>query len=124
MSGKVKFEYTDLEGNTLGTSDLKNWYVISENKSTLNVSNEEIPTKVVPNPTKGYSSLEFTVKIPGEVTISFSDILGKESKILHTKYYRSGDYEYHVDLTNYPDGVYLLTINVNDHSKTLKIIKN
>lgn len=124
VSGRVKFEYTDLDGNTVGTSDLNNWYVISENQNVSNVSNEDIPTKVVPNPTKGYSSVEFSVINAGEVRINLTDISGKESQNVHTKYYRSGDYEYHVDLTNYPDGVYLLTIKVNDHSKTLKIIKN
>lgn len=124
VSGKVTFEYTDLEGNTLGTSDLNNWYIISDNKNTTSVIEADIYTKVKPNPIEGNSVIEFTLKESSVVRIYLSDLAGKENKNIHSKFYYKGNYEFNVSLNDYPDGVYLLTLQVNEKSKTIKLIKS
>lgn len=75
--------------------------------------------KFYPNPTREFVTLEFNEGLSnGNIVITsisgkilHQDILGNEKKL-------------NLDLSNYPNGVYFITINVGDETRTTKIIKS
>jgi hypothetical protein len=75
--------------------------------------------KLYPNPTRGELAIEF-VNYPddAEVQIKLYDFSGKELKVNKI----SSQYSL-VDINDFPDGNYLLTIQIGDDSKTYNIIK-
>ncbi|MCK4678924.1 MAG: T9SS type A sorting domain-containing protein [Bacteroidales bacterium] len=90
--------------------------------------NPEIPTvqpdfsyiKISPNPTLSRVNIELR-EFHGNVIIQLFNSSGEN---LFTKSYNPHiNKSIHINLQNYPNGIYLLKINSNNYSKTKKIIK-
>ena len=84
-------------------------------------SSEEIPdtplTLVYPNPTDGAITLQF--ETAGEYMITVSDTTGKVLIIQAVT-----EQTARLDMSNYPSGVYLLTIDNGKRQSTTRVIKN
>jgi len=78
---------------------------------------------VYPNPTNGKINLFFTINSTSKTKISISDIYGKiiyyKENNLH-----AGTHTEQIDLNNFSNGVYFISLNTTEQKSTRKIILN
>lgn len=76
-----------------------------------------------PNPSNNESVIEFDLRKGGYVNLSLYDISGKLIEILINDEFKNyGSYQVKVESKKYEAGVYLYKLEVNDFTKTLKMI--
>ena len=80
-----------------------------------------------PNPFNGQTNFEYTINLPGVVTISIFDISGREIKVLNREHVGHGRYMADWDGTdasgkNVATGVYLIQVLQGDHQSTQKVM--
>jgi hypothetical protein len=90
---------------------------VASAKSSLGISR----VKVYPNPGNGNASVSFTAKSKGDLSISITDIKGKEV-YSETKKDFSGEFFNQVDLSAKAKGAYFVKITQGDDSVIKKII--
>ena len=73
--------------------------------------------RVYPNPTDGVFSLEFEAE--GEYLVTLADMIGK-ALLRQT----ANGQRVQMDLSNYPAGAYLLTIEDGKRQSTMRVVKN
>lgn len=88
---------------------------VPTNISEFDLKNE-INFDVFPNPTS--NTITVKVKMQGKYNIKISNM---NSQLLYFDYMENTDCQ--IDLSNYPCGVYLITIKTNEYVNTRKIIK-
>lgn len=98
-----------------------------ENPAETSLQVEKVITEteinVFPNPTHGISTISFQSADKAPVYIKLLDFTGK--LILEKTIQASEGYnEMPMDLKNYPTGIYLLIININDSNYRKKVIVN
>lgn len=79
---------------------------------------------VYPNPTNGLTNLVFTLPETENIILSLSDIHGTQIKILDQGKKTKGTYTYQVDLSPFPCGIFVLTLNTTKQKYTQKIIRS
>ncbi len=79
---------------------------------------------IYPNPTKGLFRIAYTVNTLSHVRIDIFNILGKRLATVDNEQKEQGKYVDVFDMSNYPDGVYLIEVINNDKKRTYKLIKN
>ncbi len=76
-----------------------------------------------PNPFNSITTIFYSTKKPGFVSIKIYDVLGRQLKILVNKFQNPNDYSIKFDASEFPSGVYFYKINVgNDFSDTKKLL--
>lgn len=82
----------------------------------LNIENE---ISVFPNPVESYINIKSDLSNHSKATISITDVLGRELFRNETNHLSQS-----IDITFLTKGIYLITINVDEHLFVRKIIKN
>ena len=77
---------------------------------------------IYPNPASGNSFVSYTLLAPATLTITLFDILGNELQQLMNANAVAGKHSIALDLSNRPNGVYLLQIHSGDQIETKKVI--
>jgi len=118
---EVYYKY-DLEGNCISRNVITlTKSISSEQEYKKDVVFEDKETKIIiyPNPTKGLLKVEIPDYRENEKSFySIYDLNGK----LYIKKKAKGK-QSHLDISNYPDGTYILQINRKGKNSSWKIIK-
>lgn len=69
---------------------------------------------IYPNPSFGKASVKVNVSIGMSYTIGIYNMAGTIIKIIHDAHLPEGSHEFHFDLSQYPDGLYICTIKANE----------
>ena len=84
----------------------------------------EFLVNVYPNPTSGESNLEFYVPLQTKVNIEIYDMEGRLLQtILREEAREAGLYMVHIDLSNYPQGIYIIDVRTAHQKKILRLVK-
>ena len=81
--------------------------------------------EAVPNPYIGETTISYSVIEPGEVSISVYNLLGDKISEISNEHMSTGEYSFQFSGNDYnlSEGVYLLKLNINDKTKTLKLLE-
>ena len=106
--------YSKVKDVCVGTDSRHISKISYERNSNINNQNDTTQ-RVYPNPTNGkiYINLENKLEFTWQL-FNFEGKLLIESKELNQK---------EIDLTNYPNGIYLLHLHYDGQEKTIKIVK-
>ena len=130
-SYNVTMHVKDAIGNTssfVGAINLETgMFVSSTNSSSIILSNpkitkEDFALELTPNPASSDVAVAFTTSIAGKYNIEITSITGQT---LYTTSFNGakGDNKVNIDVHNYPQGLYLLKLQVNDSYQTYKLVK-
>ncbi len=87
------------------------------------MADNELVTNVFPNPTTGGSTLEINVEKEGFYHINITNLNGEILQTLYSGNYQKGQYRLNIDLFDFPNGLYLLSVQTSTQHQTLKIVK-
>ena len=79
---------------------------------------------IFPNPTSGITNLTFNVSESDNIILSLFNINGQLIKSIDQGQKTKGTYSYQIDLSTFPSGVYVLTLQTNKKKYSQKIIKS
>jgi len=86
------------------------------------LSESEIILRNFPNPSTGYTTLEFSVPVDGNLSLILYDLAGRKVKaIADDKYYSRGAYQIPLNLTDLENGIYICRLRINNSIKSAKI---
>lgn len=77
-----------------------------------------------PNPANEMTSLIISLPYPTLLEVSLIDVMGNSLLNIPAKYYQAGSHNVEVDLSDFSNGVYFVTIKTDLGMKTIKLIKN
>mgnify|MGYP003801012101 CR=1 FL=1 len=77
---------------------------------------------VYPNPTNGNISVDLRLPLNTEVTVSITDMMGREIVVLNKGMLKNAKFD--VDLSNFSSGVYFVKVQTAENQWLEKIIKN
>ncbi len=80
--------------------------------------------KVYPNPTNNTATLAFELKEKTNLTINVTDITGRIIKSEYKNNLTEGYYQENIDCSNLSEGIYFVTINMNNKVYTKKLVVN
>jgi hypothetical protein len=113
-------------GNKSSKNSMTNYGQPDINKSFgLSLSAPEVMAKTSPNPFRDNTTIQYEVRTPSQVSISVTDVQGKEVKLLTNKVQQSGSYTQNFNASGLGAGVYFIKIAQNGELiQTLKVVKN
>lgn len=82
-----------------------------------------LKVNIFPNPTKDITNLAFNVSESDNIVLSLFNINGQQIKIIDQGKKTKGTYSYQIDLSTYPIGIYVLTLQTSKRKYSQKIIK-
>ena len=88
--------------------------------STENISKNSLDVSILPNPTNGIFTIKINEVINGNLHAQVTDISGKLLISNEVDYRASGSIQ--MNLSNYAEGIYLLSIKTEDASITQKVV--
>jgi len=115
----VVFAYDENGNRTSRSISVTQVSAKSDIDTTLTTDIEELSVKIYPNPTKGKIFVE-TISLPENSKI-LANMYDTQGKMICKKYLSESD---EVDISNEPDGVYILTINISTSKFKWKIVKH
>lgn len=88
---------------------------------------ELIPTQIVlhqnfPNPFNPSTAISYSINEDGLITLKVYDVLGKEVATLVNENKSVGNYEVEFNASQFPCGVYIYTLQVNDFTASQKML--
>jgi len=92
----------------------------SENITSNNIANLQI----FPNPSSGFTKVQFLISEQGFVSLELYDVSGEKTKTLFNEAKLPGTYEMEVDLSDIPVGVYFCVLKTSEGIQTKKIVKH
>ena len=105
---RVKIEQTDSALYQFSET----FFPIYEGGSPHSDVTEKTQTKdrllIYPNPTTGTTTVKYTVSYPNRVSIVLSNSLGNYQRILVNEFKYDGEYQYVINSSNLPSGVYFI----------------
>jgi hypothetical protein len=90
---------------------------LEENTSTVSIGN------VFPNPTSGYSVINYSLASTSDIIISISDVTGKVILTEYQGLVTEGSHSFTFDASNFSNGIYYISMVADDTSVTKKFIK-
>lgn len=96
-------------------------YQAVQNLTALNKSNFTLHQNY-PNPFNPTTTIRYSLKQKGFVSLKVYSILGKEVSTLVYEEKQAGDYELKYNADNLPSGIYLYQLNVNGYIQTKRFI--
>lgn len=118
VADDFRFIVQDPQGGLLGTPKFN--IVISEG-ATVNTTNLEVSNNIrlLPNPTNGQVQILLEDAIQGDVQLSLYDLQGRE---LLRQSQNGTNNSLHVDATNLPNGIYLLSLRTEKRIYTERLV--
>jgi len=119
---------TIFESNACGASPTGRLFVTASAPVALQATSESLPTgkqsfTVYPNPTTSTATIAFDQLTPGsKYEIHVTDIMGK-TIIKQSAIANGVKNTSQLDLSKYPNGIYIVTLITNEEAKTLKVYK-
>jgi hypothetical protein len=106
--------------------NLIKFYIELPPKETAESNNiTQMPTDMVyPNPTAGLTYVDLSLEKDANVTVTVLDIMGKQMLSENRGPMNEGDYDLPVDLSQLPQGIYLVNIHAGSQSLSYKVIKD
>jgi len=83
-----------------------------------------LKVNIFPNPTSGFTNLAFNVSASDSIILSLYNLNGQLLKSIDQGQKKKGTYSYQIDLSTFPSGVYVLTLQTNKRKYAQKIIKS
>lgn len=132
----LKDSITDLIGKHINQSAINGKYLdvptmgdYFELLSLINGLNEipfpiSLKINIFPNPTNKFTNLVLNITELENVVLSLYNINGQLIKNIDQGQKSKGTYSYQIDLTSFPSGVYILTLQTNNRTYFQKIIKS
>jgi hypothetical protein len=97
---------------------------LSQNDQGTNYQGNFLTNIVIyPRPTHDFVIMKAEVTTPSNIDMRIIDILGR-ALIERTETASVGLYQHNFDLSNYPNGIYLLEIRCGNQTVTTRLIKN
>ncbi len=102
-------------------------YTISVNNPPFPVGVNEVKKDVVsaslfPNPVKGIATLKVNLVQGGNVTVEISNLVGQRLMNMEKGNLNAGSYEFTINGSSLPSGVYFYTVKANDQKITNKMV--
>lgn len=116
----VKYTY-DLDGNRIQQSTFRTASASLEPLDSAELVKNGI--KVYPNPTGGLFQADFNCLVSGDVTITLTDMSGKQV-FTDTRNYSAGNHTMELDISPMTPGSYILKIKTSTWTKSEKLVKN
>lgn len=82
----------------------------------------EFLLKILPNPFSDWTTISLSVKEPSQVVIELWDLSDRKLATLLDQAIEEGNHEIKLDRRGLAEGIYLLKVNMNDLSRTMKVI--
>jgi len=101
--------------------DSAHWNRIPE-IPTIIPNPKNVNLHVFPNPTHANVTVDFTIANTNNVTISLSDIMGRNIYTKSLGYRMIGDHQEKIDCSNLSDGIYFITVNAGYQNQSAKIV--
>jgi|WetSurMetagenome_2_1015567.scaffolds.fasta_scaffold00864_13 hypothetical protein len=115
----VVFAYDENGNRTSRSISVTQVQTKSDVDTTQTPDIEDLSVKIYPNPTKGILKVE-TISLPENSKI-LATIYDTQGNMICKKYLSQSD---EVDISNEPDGIYILTINISTCNYKWKIVKH
>lgn len=127
----VTMTVTFMVGDIVCTKTISQWVIISERprrsvdsnytESTTDMNSIELLTTISPNPHKGETTLSIYGPEDKQLGLTlyntFGNVAWKENVLL-----QGGTMTKHLDMQEYPEGIYILLVTGDDYVKTHKIL--
>ncbi len=115
----------DVSGNNQYIASSIGWSLSLIKFSTSDINtNEPIEEVIYPNPSTGMVNIEINLPIHSVLTATISDLSGRFLGELYKKEAREDKNTIQLNLQNYPNGTYFVTLNAVNYKKQFKIIIN
>jgi hypothetical protein len=119
----IRFANVDLWENTSGYNKLNQTVELSGTTSNKAFVLQPDDFNVYPNPTDGYLFIKSSGGI-GPVSISSLNVRGEIMDKKHIEGITQSGGEIMINISDFPSGIYLLTIKQDDSIRTTKVVKN
>ncbi|MBR9975469.1 MAG: T9SS type A sorting domain-containing protein, partial [Bacteroidetes bacterium] len=86
------------------------------------LSSSTILEQNVPNPFNPATVIRYTLGIEGDYTLTLFDALGRKVRTLEQGHRAAGEYEYMLDASSLPSGVYLYRLDTQDFTDTKRMV--
>jgi PKD repeat protein len=106
--------------NAAGCSRTANYTIVV---TSVNELHNEFGMGVYPNPTSGISTISVSLNQASEININILDITGRQVMNVINTDLAAGKYNYNVDMSGVPNGVYFANITTKFGMQTVKIVK-
>ncbi len=114
---RVKFEYTQDDGNNFYIDDINLTGFVGINE----ILAEQYAFNLHPNPASGSATVEMDLKESGSLKMDLYDMLGKNVTTIAQGHYSTGKHQFEIQ-NKYYEGIYFVSVTVNDNSFNKKIV--
>ncbi|MGB4849438.1 MAG: T9SS type A sorting domain-containing protein, partial [Saprospiraceae bacterium] len=91
--------------------------------STHTIAGSPYNISIAPNPSRGLVDISFGLSSSQHLTIEVFDLNGKPIRVLaQNQSYQPGSYRLHLDATEVPDGVYIISFQSTSGKVTEKLV--
>jgi PKD repeat protein len=80
--------------------------------------------RIAPNPVSSSAEISLDLENSGMLTVNILDITGKKVKTVYKQYRQKGNCEIKMNVDDLPNGIFFMTIQLNNRSLTKKILIN
>ncbi len=99
-------------------------FVIIDNTSTSEIPQSLTSWEIFPNPVVEYSTLNYELSNPSQISIEIYDLIGKQIAYIVDENQPAGEYQYAIGqhLKNQSAGVYFISMQINGQRVTKKLV--
>ena len=116
-SVRVKFEFTQDEGNNFYIDDINLTGTVGINELLA----DEYQFGIHPNPSQGTAVLELELDESSNLKIELCDVVGKKVTDVANNIYSPGKQQFEIQNKNY-EGVYFVRVNIDNNTFTQKMV--
>ena len=96
--------------------------VQSISSNSINIPLEYVLSPAYPNPFNPITNISYIIPEDGEVSLTVYDLEGRKVTILEQSLKHAGSHKVEWNASNYPSGVYFITLNTEEFNQTQKVI--
>jgi hypothetical protein len=109
-----KLTFTQIDGSCA--------IIVGSTNNNQHVPNTYLLEQNYPNPFNPVTVINFSLPKREKITVTVSDILGREVSILANGYYEAGSHSLEFDASSLPSGIYFYTLTSGDFKETKKMV--
>jgi hypothetical protein len=96
--------------------------IVGSNNNNSNVPNTYLLEQNYPNPFNPSTVINFSLPNTAKITLTVSDLLGREITVIADGYYERGSHSVEYDASKLSSGVYFYTLTAGDFKDTKKMV--